>query len=187
MFPGLRKFKIYKKLQIEEILKKDKNNLFNKIRKQTNAIRLKDKQLKIITKFMTKMKIKYSLEKPSYKNDGYVWNGKTLKIGHLKPSDIAHDIAHYLISKPKDRKKPEFGLGSPIDGITEAQESVRNADACENLASLLGVIIEFNLNLNAKYTFEDQNWTNSYDQFEDTFQDLQKLKLVDKNGKLLCL
>ena len=106
--------------------------------------------------------------------DNYAWNGRTIAVLHgsgeqRSDSDLIHDIAHYMLCPAKRRSKPEFGLGdNPDIECKHADELLPTADAQaeEEQASLLGILIEKQLGLDWQVTWSNHMWdTSSHDPF----------------------
>lgn len=67
-------------------------------------------------------------------------------------SDLVHDVAHYLVATNAEREMDEFGLGSGPDSHVDGHQDprVKKAQVKEELASLLGILIERHLGLTIK-------------------------------------
>lgn len=157
----------------------------------TSLIKTQSIQKSKALNLMTKLNIPYSLEKPSTeKNDGYVWNGQNFKLGCTKTSShIVHEVAHYLVTPIEYRQVPEFGLGSSPDG-DQPIDTVRPLDRqdTEELASVLGILIEYYLGLPAKETFFDHSWyeLGSEKKFNTTIKKLKKLNYINQDNIPYC-
>lgn len=53
--------------------------------------------------------------------------------------DLAHELAHYLVSPPEYRDLPHFGLGHP--SIEKGIAPVEQSDELEEQASILGIVL----------------------------------------------
>lgn len=170
---------VQNQITLDMIRNQDPNTVY-----KSKAIQ-KEKALKL----MSKLNIPYSLEKPSTdKNDGYVWNGQNFKLGATKTSsNIVHEVAHYLVTP--DKNLPEYGLGTAPDGDKSIDSvKVENRQSEEELASVLGILIEYNLGLPAKETFLEHSWHESGSEkiFAITMRKLKKLKYIDNNNVPYC-
>lgn len=74
-------------------------------------------------------------------------------------SDVAHEIAHWLVAAPSRRKRRNYGLGWAYIGLgTSMVVSQETSDAEEEMASALEILIERCLGLDWKRTFDDHQW-----------------------------
>jgi hypothetical protein len=79
-------------------------------------------------------------------------------------SNAIHEFAHWMVSHPNRRNKPDFGLGFCPDSkdYWKADESMSVstsfAEKEEECASCLGIIIERTLGLDPQWTVEFHNW-----------------------------
>lgn len=86
---------------------------------------------------------------------GWTWDGEKLALKGLSVTGVAHEVAHWLVATPAERKLPDFGLGSaPTSGFSlnhldkVQQRRVvslmrrRNPETVEGCASFLGLAIE---------------------------------------------
>lgn len=106
----------------------------------------------------------------------------------LSTTDIVlHELAHFQIATPKRRLKYNFGLGF-IGGNKSTKKWQWNE---ESLASILGILWEWNLGLNYLDTLKYHQW---YDEEYDldlsidinrVLKKLYKMNLITKQGECL--
>jgi len=112
----------------------------------------------------------------SFPNLAYV-NGHITYVGGTEDSrisNLAHDIAHWLVASPTRRKMPDFGLGTSPDSMGDAKLRVRfyNAQKEEGLASVCGMALE-------EWAGHDPEWTWNYHNWDGEEQ-------VQKHMETLC-
>lgn len=103
---------------------------------------------------------------------GTTWNGRTLRIDGLTPSDLLHETAHWLIATSAERSQPNFGFNESPHLVhseeqrffgfmreiewkemkvtrknPEWQRAHRASDQLEQRASALGIALERALGL----------------------------------------
>jgi hypothetical protein len=99
----------------------------------------------------------------------YWWDGKKLNIYREDSvSNICHEIAHWLLATPRQRKLPEYGCGTDPDTNSDADEFKINTTFMpiekrrhlndDAYASLLGMAIENYLGFDFKATAEFHSW-----------------------------
>lgn len=105
-------------------------------------------------------------------------------------SNAIHEFAHWLVSHPNRRNKPDFGLGTCPDSSnywnSNHKKSVtdRFADKEELSASCLGIHIEMTLNLDPGWTLDYHSWRGWDDpQMTITKRNLRKRGLLDSDNK----
>lgn len=102
---------------------------------------------------------------------GFAWSGEALDIAHHSgqgTSDFVHEIAHWLISPLGARGYSDFGL---------ADADYDHATSEEELASLLGILIERSLDMDWKYTWEFHQWpTYGWEVMRDVRRVAKKLR-----------
>lgn len=123
-------------------------------------------------------------------SDGFSWDGRRVAT-RTEPAVLIHEIAHWLTAPDSRRMLPDFGLGAgPETGQVADADAVRCvADATrereEDLASLLGILLEAELHGPAFGAFCEQNWFELYDRpgtqahFIMTLEELRSRGLVD--------
>ena len=126
--------------------------------------------------------------------DGFSWDGDAVAI-QTETAVLLHEFAHWQIAPESRRRLPDFGLGAgPETGHIE----VANEACCvnqqtkereENLASLLGILWEIEIEGPAIIAFCEQNWLELADRpgtashFISVFEDLQRRKLINQSGR----
>lgn len=93
----------------------------------------------------------------------YNWRSTgRIHVGRMDdPDTLAHEIAHYIVATPGERKALEFGLGGSPCAIARAPRTTRRGMYfVERLASLLGVFIQRHIEgrKEATATFDTHNW-----------------------------
>jgi hypothetical protein len=81
------------------------------------------------------------------------------------PSSVIHDLAHWAVcTSAKRRAMPDFGLGGGPDSFVEAPEPMlgKATQAEEERASLLGIIMEWELGMPAADTMRLHSWLYPY-------------------------
>ena len=123
--------------------------------------------------------------------DGCAYNGRTIAgliAGRPRiDSDVAHDVAHWLVAAPYRRRVVDFGLGvGPDLGASDAPMlvSVRFADREEQAASLLGIAIEVAAGIDPARTLREHDWTMGRE-FWRTVARLRRSGLIDECGQLV--
>lgn len=77
------------------------------------------------------------------------WNGRELRDYELDNGELAHELGHWLVAAPSRRKRPEYGLN---------KLSIAYSDTEEELASILGIAVEFHINGDWKMTWREHYW-----------------------------
>lgn len=106
-------------------------------------------------------------------------------------SNAIHEFAHWMVSHPNRRNKPDFGLGLCPDScdyfISEKTRSVSIpfAEREEECASCLGIIIERTLDLNPLWTVKYHNWEGMDNDSKFTYVQakLRQRRLVDNKNR----
>lgn len=101
----------------------------------------------------------------------------------LLASNLLHEVGHYLCAKPPFRYRVEYGLGGFLDDMSERYEELayrahRARDASsdrstyeeEQEASLLGILIEYEIGMPWQYTAERLSWA---DDAEDLIGEIE--------------
>jgi hypothetical protein len=118
------------------------------------------------------MGIRYRFSEEDY---DYRWDGKRM---YFQPkdsvSDFCHELAHWLLATPRQRKLREYGLGAGPDtndnsGANEHTiqtlympiEARRHLDN-DAYASFLGITIEEYLGFSCKYTIYHHSWHETF-------------------------
>lgn len=48
------------------------------------------------------------------------WDGRTLWLGNLEGErEVLHEVAHWIVSKPEDRRRANYGLGPGFDDVVD--------------------------------------------------------------------
>jgi len=131
--------------------------------------------------------------------DSAQWNGRSIALygfegERLSPSELIHEIAHWLCASPARRRLYDYGLGSG-NFSNMAVRRVDGIDDDEEQASLLGILFERAFAMNWEQTWEDHNWAGhnrwaelgecsweGYSNFWCTLATLYKRRLVRLNG-----
>lgn len=101
----------------------------------------REKAIKILDLY----KMPYTLSEPD--SDTPTWDGKVLYLSRIKTTDyILHDLAHWIVATPKERKLPNYGTGpSPDDLVWSIPKDKRISDKLSNkkeiLSANLGVLL----------------------------------------------
>lgn len=123
----------------------------------------------------------------------FSWDGHVIRT-RSETSVVFHEIAHWQVAPPERRGLYDFGLGAgPETGrVGEANAAVCVDNATkeheENLASLLGILLECAYDEPAILAFAEQNWLELYDRphtqrhFIDCLAELMQRGLVDATG-----
>ncbi len=111
-------------------------------------------------------------------------------------SDLVHEVAHFLVATDAERLMDEYGLGSSPDAFDTLPAKVKRAKLREECASLLGILIERQLQLTHKgkplhaHTWAYHSWDARYTKnFRKTIKLLTLWGLVRReNGRYIpCL
>jgi hypothetical protein len=136
--------------------------------------------------------------------DSAQWNGRSIALYgfagcRLTPSELLHEIAHWLCASPTRRRLHDYGLG----GGNYSNVAVRRTAGVEDdesAASLLGILYERAIGMDWELTWEEHNWGRSdlraraWDSFDEldwegnldfwpTLALLLKRKLVSPTGR----
>lgn len=107
------------------------------------------------------------------RQDGFAWDGRTLMWRGRGPSDLIHDVAHWLVCASRRRRVANFGLGHSGEDDTPAYSPVVvrycYADAEESRASALGIAIEAWLGWAWQETADDHNWSIEVDRLSQVW------------------
>ena len=73
---------------------------------------------------------------------------------------VSHEIAHFLVATPSERRQHEYGLGdSPIARVYSCKTTRRHTDDVEALASVLGIWIAVRVEGRQAVQYADwHNW-----------------------------
>lgn len=102
---------------------------------------------------------------------GRQYDGEAINAGALEkypgdlahPSNIIHDLAHWAVCTSLARRsKPDFGLGRGPDSVEEAECLTLHAQIEEERASLLGILIEWELGMPAGDTLRLHGWVHPW-------------------------
>jgi NACalpha-BTF3-like transcription factor len=131
-----------------------------------------------------------------------MYDGKTILYTHFGNSkatkhqrmisNLAHELAHYLVASPERRKEIDFGLGPGPESEKETKNLLGSNKSSkeESEASLLGMIIENHVGHNPlSYTFQAHSW-DSFQSVKDIPKyliSLEKKKLIVYGLNPKCL
>ncbi len=75
-------------------------------------------------------------------------------------SNLAHDLAHFILAPKVRRLEPDFGLGPSPDSLKSAKRLIKpkRAYAEERRASVYGMILEQFVGVVPDYTFSAHGW-----------------------------
>lgn len=79
-------------------------------------------------------------------------------------SNVAHEIGHWLVATPAQRRYIDFGLGTSPDSYKDTKRVLRAGPAqqMEELASVAGMLVELACGLDPyEYTWGYHNWENA--------------------------
>lgn len=130
--------------------------------------------------------------------DCFVWNGEVLRPDlYQRASDVIHEIAHWLAATDEMRKHPEYGLGRAPDTFCKASIifPYKKITYEENLASILGILIERELGYNwydtlGRHAWRDTPWRTDEkleSELFGLFTELCNRGVLNKKGQVLCL
>lgn len=89
----------------------------------------------------------------------YQWNGKDIACKNQCASNIVHDIAHWILAKPKYRLQKDFGLGTgPDSKYISFWADHPDPDAEEERVSALGIWFEKQFGWDWENTAEFHQW-----------------------------
>ena len=126
--------------------------------------------------------------------DGFSWDGVAVRT-RCEAWVLLHEIAHWQLAPPQRRVLPDFGLGAgPETGRrAEANQALAIVGPKrlreEQLASLLGVLWEVELEQPAILAFIEQNWLEGWKRpgatafFMDVLAELMALGLLTVDGR----
>jgi hypothetical protein len=124
----------------------------------------------------------------------YSWDGARVRV-LTEPAVLLHEVAHYQLASPERRGLPDFGLGAgPETGrIDSANQACRLTglprEIEEQMASLLGILWEVELEQPAILAFLEQNWLEGAGRpgaaefLAQTLARLTAMGLVDGGGR----
>jgi hypothetical protein len=144
--------------------------------------------------------VKLDLEADCHRPNQY--DGKTIACLYQRPSNVLHDIAHYMVSAPERRLLPDYGLGPGPESTSRGVifrsnplfELVKHE---EMLASALGIAYEVYLGIDYGKTLVEHDWLEPREvenlsstswpklvrfnkkKLNEAMQDLQKINLID--------
>lgn len=124
---------------------------------------------------------------PERDHSDWAWNGETLNLAHDSPngtSDIVHEIGHWIIAAPERRNASDFGLleafPDPELYRSKSDEESSFAQAEEEYASLLGILIERQLKFDWHYTWDFHSWSKStFEEVKERLRGLQRRGLAE--------
>ncbi len=98
---------------------------------------------------------------------GPTWDGSTLAISGLEPADIIHELAHWLVATPRERKMPEYGCGMSLFTSFESAKILndRTDSFREENASVLGIAYGAAIGFppdEIEFLLEEHNWSDSF-------------------------
>jgi hypothetical protein len=93
---------------------------------------------------------------PDREEPWFGWNGEALNLAHddntAFSGDLLHEVAHWLVAPAEWRSDPGFGL------MGERFSDTAREDDEEELASILGILMERHLALDWRSTWRDHDW-----------------------------
>jgi len=94
-------------------------------------------------------------------NRTYSWNGRTLYPSTDYYESHLHDVAHWLVATPAQRKHPEFGLGSDPYRLSDARPvvSMKAAERIEDRTCLMQMVLVLALGLDTKAVTQETQYT----------------------------
>lgn len=98
----------------------------------------------------------------------------------LRVSNLAHDIAHYLVAPKSRRKNPDFGLGSSPDSTRTSVSQILDPRPEEKDASALGVFIEHFAGHDVTCTRESHNWRSRWAVRDHLYQFASRTGMLSK-------
>lgn len=118
------------------------------------------------------------------------YDGKVIAAKDRSTSNIIHDIAHFICAAKRRRRLPNFGLGgSPDDfagdGDSPLVVSDAYAQAEEENASLLGILVEAHLGVRFTETLVDHTWEDEK-QVQNGLTSLRKKGFVRGVTPVIC-
>jgi hypothetical protein len=126
----------------------------------------------------------------------FSWDGSAVRTGS-EPAVLLHEVAHYQLASPTRRALPDFGLGAgPETGEIAVADAACRLDGLareteEQMASLLGILWEIELDQPAILAFQEQNWLEGAGRsgaaafFSATLQRLRAYGVIDEDGRPL--
>lgn len=121
----------------------------------------------------------------------FSYDGSERRIaGARSASDVVHDVAHYLVCSEDRRDVHNFGLGPAPDDFSRAEDSPELVESQagsheEELASLLGILIEAYLGVRFTGTLMEHNW-DEHEKLLDMLAILQKSGHVHGHIPVIC-
>lgn len=123
------------------------------------------------------------------------WDGTDCAYKGESLSNALHELAHWMVASPEHRGLPNFGLGrSPSDNLSRNDATKHNLMVCESsdaeeqesYASVLGIIYEYNLGLDAADTLRNHGWDSSSEcEFTSIITKLVERGLITTQGKAI--
>jgi hypothetical protein len=131
------------------------------------------------------------------------WDGKYLNAKNISESTLNHEICHWIIASPAERKYPDYDLGpgpqtngniycnwlliSALNGCLN-MKSFKDSTKEEMMVCVLEFILESIQNLNYKEIMVERNFLSqdgkfliSKKDFNNYIKELKKLKVIDAN------
>lgn len=89
------------------------------------------------------------------------WNGVVLRAKGMPNTNIIHDLAHFIVASEERKFLPDYGLGLGPDSyaISERVVADKESEDEESLASVLGILIEYQFGANTYGTLYEHSWT----------------------------
>lgn len=92
----------------------------------------------------------YEYRNPDVRERWFGWNGKALNLtSRADFSSVIHEVAHWQLAIPERRLSPDFGLEYMLEEASQREE---------NLASLLGILMERHLGMSWQDTWSFHDW-----------------------------
>lgn len=104
---------------------------------------------------------------------GVMWTGSRANVGGLSIENFLHELAHFLVASPADRRRVDFGLGSGPDSLSASKlqsqfgnqylydlagKDSDDVDELEGEASLLGICLLFHFRRPTYETMLCHSW-----------------------------
>lgn len=118
------------------------------------------------------------------------WNGETLAISGKTPSDVLHEICHYVLATPEQRTRVDYGLGAGFDTDNDdlakkwKNKSLEECTQEEEEVSLLGILLEKSFGLNHRATMEFHQWIDIHETPEELLESSLTKKMEEVLGRL---
>ena len=91
--------------------------------------------------------------------------------------DLSHELAHFMIAPLSRRYKKRFDLGEIGMGRN------RRCELEEEMASILGILVQREHALDFGFTLAYHNWVDVPERIENNLNKLYERKLIDEKGR----